>query len=65
MLMYLEVLAIIGYFTLPIWGIIFCLSLFSFVEKLVKKQMKAKNNLWLTLSLNAIIIVVSSLVVVS
>lgn len=32
--MFLENYALLGLFTLPIWGIVFCLNLISIIEKI-------------------------------
>lgn len=59
--MILKLFALIGFYTLPIWGIIFCLNLISIIEKIKYEKEHKKSTFWFTLSFVIIITVLSLL----
>lgn len=58
--MLLEIYALLGFFTLPIWGIVFCLNLISIIEKInYEDEVYTKNTVWFTISFVIIITVIA------
>lgn len=57
--MFLEIFALFGFYTLPVWGIVFCLNLIAIIEKIKAEEAHQKNTVWFTVSFVFIIMVIA------
>lgn len=57
--MFFSYLVFIGFLSLPVWGIIFCLSLVSIIEKIKYEKEHKFNTFWFTLSFVIIITILA------
>jgi hypothetical protein len=57
--MIFQIIALLGFITMPIWGIVFCLNLVSIIENIKYEEAYQKNTIWLTISFVIIITVIA------
>ena len=59
----IQIFAIIGFYLLPLYSIVFCLNLVSILKKIKYEENTNKNTLWLVVSFTLIIGTFASLIV--
>lgn len=60
--MFFSILSIIGVFSMPLWGIIFCLNLISIIENMRYDKLYMKNVFWFIFSFVLILIIFTILI---
>ena len=59
----IKIFAIIGFYLLPIYSIVFCLNLVSILKKVKYEESTNKNTFWLVVSFTLIIVTFASMIV--
>lgn len=55
--MFFSILSLIGVFSMPLWGIVFCLNFISIIENIHYDKLYTKNIFWFTFSFVLILII--------
>ncbi|GAB3801744.1 hypothetical protein [Virgibacillus kimchii] len=58
---FLQLYAIIGFYLLPVYGIIFCLNLVSLIKKVHDNKVTEKHTIWMTVAFILIITTIGAL----
>ena len=59
----IQIFAIIGFYLLPLYSIVFCLNLISIIKKVKYEENTSKNTIWLVVSFTLIISTFASMIV--
>lgn len=55
--MFFSILSLIGVFSMPLWGIVFCLNFISIIENIRYDKLYTKNIFWFTFSFILILMI--------
>lgn len=55
--MFFSILSLIGIFSMPLWGIVFCLNFISIIENIRYDKLYTKNVFWFTFSFVLILMI--------
>lgn len=55
--MFFSILSLIGVFSMPLWGIVFCLNFISIIENIRYDKLYTKNIFWFTFSFVLILMI--------
>lgn len=59
----IQIFALIGFYLLPLYGIVFCLNLVSILKKIKYEENTSKNTIWIVVSFTLIICTFASMMV--
>ena len=59
----IQIFAIIGFYLLPLYSIVFCLNLVSILKKVKYEENTSKNTIWIAVSFTLIICTFASIIV--
>jgi hypothetical protein len=59
----IQIFAIIGFYLLPLYSIVFCLNLVSIFKKVKYEENTSKNTIWIAVSFTLIICTFASMIV--
>jgi len=57
--------AVLGFYLLPVYGIIFCVNLVSLLKKIKDNKVTEKNTIWMTISFILIITTIGALALIN